>query len=133
MGAADATYHTAAAAAAGIAISNAYSLAQGSKSRADLVTSLKAFDNFPTFYANLKWGANGAIEKPMFIRQRQGTESPIVAPVADTGKSLLVPLSGADCWSLAAVNGETTSADMAVRYSSSFVFLLLSFACFSAM
>merc|ERR1712110_566112 len=115
MGANDATYHSAAAAAAGIAISHAYSTAAAPKARADLVTALRAFDNLPTFYADLKWSASGAIEKPMFIRQRQGTESPIVAPIPETGKSLLFPLSGADCWNLASVSVEAQDAGMAVR------------------
>merc|ERR1712176_1361591 len=102
----DATYHNAVAAAAGIALSHAYETAADPKARADLVTALRAFDNLPTFYANLKWSSTGAIEKPMFIRQRQGTESPIVTPTPDTGKSLYYPLSGSDCWSLASVDGE---------------------------
>merc|ERR1711862_682110 len=47
-----ATYHSAAAAAAGIALSQAWKKA-AVKSRSGMVTALKAFDNLPTFYGNL--------------------------------------------------------------------------------
>jgi len=73
-----ATYHSAAAAAAGIAITHA--MGGGITDLAELMQDL----DIQSFYGQLKFASDGSIEgKPMYTQQKQSYSSPMVAPSGD--------------------------------------------------
>lgn len=83
-----ATYHTAAAGAACIAISNAMDALKANPDTRiqNLNEAMKALD-VPSFYGHINFGTDGSWNSPMYTQQKQGMMSPIVAPAGDAAVS----------------------------------------------
>jgi len=79
-----ATYHTAAAGAACTAISNAMdALKADPDTRIQKLNEAMKVLDVPSFYGQIKFGADGSWNSPMYTQQKQDKMSPIVAPAGD--------------------------------------------------
>merc|ERR1712196_202636 len=96
------TYHVASAGGAAVGLVNALeALATGECSGALIASKMAALD-IDSFYGKLKWDANGAIQKPMYMEQGE-------AGTYVTAATMKAPLSSADCWDTAPAADNTDS------------------------
>eukprot|EP00929_Paragymnodinium_shiwhaense_P047546 TRINITY_DN24111_c0_g1_i1.p1 TRINITY_DN24111_c0_g1~~TRINITY_DN24111_c0_g1_i1.p1 ORF type:complete len:804 (-),score=180.08 TRINITY_DN24111_c0_g1_i1:495-2906(-) len=93
-----ATYHSASAAAAMVALANALNT---DATAANLGTTMAGMAEVPSFYGPLDWNADGSIKKPMYTQQKQNANIDIVAP---TG-AVKQPLKTCSSWGLLKVGG----------------------------
>merc|ERR1719440_341059 len=92
-----ATYHVASAGGSAVGLINAIGNATGDCTGEVISTNMKALD-IDSFYGKLKWNANGAIQKEMYMVQTS-TDNYI------TKETFKAPLSSAECWDTASAGG----------------------------
>jgi len=110
-----ATYHGASAAASAIILSHAM---KADPDVAKLAETIEGLEEVTTFYGPVNFKASGAIMKPMYTEQKQGSDIVIVAPSTATTHhakdDMMFPLSSCEGWKEAATDANTTKEEGSV-------------------